>query len=151
MGEPTELESPGLTAGAGDLKSGLIRGYCEKRLELATLPPSFVLDISDKPVASPLARTQAQAGHTVTNMRHEAGELNDFGRSVVVLLDGSLDRAAIVGKLIPSVENGLIKLTRINPGAGIERAGRESSLRQVVEDSLDHCLKKLSQFALLVG
>ncbi len=151
MEKPTELESPGLNAETGELKLGLIRGYCEKRVELATLPPSFVVDISDKPVASPLARMQAQAGRTVTNLRHEAGELNDFGREVVVLLDGRFDRAAIVGKLIPLVENGLIKLTRNIPGAGPEPSGRAGSLGQAVEDSLDHCLKKLAKFALLVA
>jgi hypothetical protein len=150
IGVSGEPESPKPSAGGGELRSGLIRAYAEKRVELATLPPSFVLEISERPVATLLARAQARAGNTVTNLRHEAGELNEFGRAAIALLDGSHDRPSIVGKLIPSIEKGLITLANTAPSARVEPSGRLKPLGQVVEESLEHCLKKLARFALLI-
>ncbi len=139
------------TPGAEELKSGLIHCYNQKRVELNTIPPSFVLTISDKPIASPVARMQARSGNTVTNLRHEAGQLNEFGREVLCMLDGSHDRSAIVARLIRSVEMGRIALTRKEPDVSPEAAGQVKSLEKTAQDSLDDCLKKLARFALLVA
>jgi hypothetical protein len=134
-----------------DLKAGLIRCYNQKRVELSTLPPMFVLSVNDKPIASPLARMQAQTGNTVTNLRHEAGQLNEFGREVLSLLDGSHDRPAIVAKLMPAVESGRIILKQADPKASPGEAAAQSAVREAVEVTLEDCLKKIARFALLVG
>jgi SAM-dependent methyltransferase len=133
------------------LKADLIRCYNQKRLELSTLPPMFVLNLSDKPIASPLARIQAETGNTVTNLRHEAGQLNDLGRAVLSLLDGSHDRAAIVDELVYAVETGRITLKRSDPKVTAGPAGRISALHEAVEETLEDCLKKIARFALLVA
>jgi methyltransferase-like protein len=140
-----------MTHHAEDLKAGLIRCYNQKRVELSTLPPMFVLSVNDKPIASPLARMQAQTGNTVTNLRHEAGQLNDFGREVLSLLDGSHDRPAIVAKLMPAVESGRIVLKQADPKASPGEAAAQSAVREAVEVTLEDCLKKIARFALLVG
>src|SRR5262249_45391654 len=40
-------------------------------VELWLQPPRFTTEVTSRPVASPLARLQAEAGGTVTNLRHE--------------------------------------------------------------------------------
>ena len=140
-----------MTAAAEELRSGLIRCYRQKRLELGTLPPSFVVVASDKPTASPLAHAQAIGGNTVTNLRHEAGQLNEFGREVLALLDGNHDRAAIVDALAEAVKTGRVTLKRPDPDVMPGVNGRLRTLPEAVEDSLEDCLKKLARFALLVA
>jgi len=140
-----------VTPGAEELKSGLIHCYNKKRVELNTIPPSFVLTISDKPIASPVARMQARSGNTVTNLRHEAGQLNEFGREVLSMLDGSHDRASIVGKLIQSVESGRVTLSRKESDVTKGPAGHAKTVEEAAQDSLDDCLKKLARFALLTA
>ncbi len=140
-----------MNSAAEDLQSGLIRCYRQKRLELRTLPPSFVTEVRDKPKASPLARAQAIAGDTVTNLRHEAGQLNEFGREVLALLDGNHDRSAIVAALVQAVEMGRVPLKRPDPDRMPGPEGRLRTVSEAVEDSLEDCLKKLARFALLVA
>ena len=151
MEASTDPQALRMTSGAEELKSGLIRCYGQKRVELNTVPPLFVLTKSDKPVASPVARMQAQVGNTVTNLRHEAGQLNAFGREVLAALDGTHDRAAIVAKLIQSVEQGRITLTPKDPDVSRGTAGHVKTLQESLADSLDECLSKLARFALLVS
>jgi SAM-dependent methyltransferase len=87
-------------AQARDLAADLLRSFHSNLVELHTHMPPFVLGVSERPVASPLARFQAAGGTTVTNLRHEAGQLNEFGRHVLRHLDGRHDRAAILERLV---------------------------------------------------
>jgi hypothetical protein len=128
----------------------LVRCYSQKRVELGTLPPSFVLSPGPKPVASPVARAQAQTGDTVTNLRHEAGQLNDFGREVLCALDGTNNREAIVARLVEAVENGRITLPRKSQSVA-EPGAHQKTLEESAQDSLDDCLRKLARFALLIS
>jgi len=134
-----------------DLSSDLLRCYTHKLAELSTLPPSFVLEIGEKPVASALARLQARAGSTVTNLRHEAGQLSEFGRHVVRCLDGHHDRPAILYELIQSAEDGRIVLPRRGSVVPRPSSGRERPLPEIIGEMLDDCLKKIARFALLVA
>jgi len=135
---------------ASDLRSDLLRCYSLKLVELNILPPSFVVEISEKPIASTLARLQAAVGNTVTNLRHEAGQLGDFGRSVLGWLDGTHDRQAILSLLIQSVKAGRLTVPRTEPTVGGQPVGRERPLEVVLEELLDRCLKKFARFALFV-
>ena len=133
------------------LEAGLVRCFGQKRVELGTLPPAFVAEISDRPVASALARAQAQLGDTVTNLRHEAGKLNDFGREVLCLLDGNHDRTALLEKLIQGARAGRFTLRRSEPDPSDHPSERATALENDLEKSLDDVLKKLARFALLVA
>ena len=110
--------------GALKLMTGLLRCYSQKRVELNTLPPLFVTELSDRPVATRLARVQSQTSSVVSNLRHEAGQLNEFGREVISILDGNHDHAAIVARLIQASEQGRITLTT----KGTERCCRFKSV-----------------------
>ncbi len=139
---PETIETIRLRA---ELRSGLLRCYDQKRVELCTRPPSFVGHVSNAPVASALARVQARTGNMVTNMRHESGQLNEFGREVICLLDGVHDRAAIIEELMRALSENRITIKRTG--------GEDDALRpleEIVEEALDDCLRKISRFALLV-
>jgi SAM-dependent methyltransferase len=151
LGASPDSQADLMAAEAEDLKAGLRRCYDQKRVELSTLPPPFVLNVSDKPVASPLARLQVQTGDTVTSLRHEAGQLNDFGREVLSLLDGNHDRPAILARLVHAVELGRITLKRSEPNVSPGPTGLPSLLQRAIEETLDNCLKKIARFALLVA
>jgi hypothetical protein len=121
-------------AGDEDLASDLDCAYRLKLVEFRTHEPHFVATLSERPIASPLARYQAGLGPTVTNLRHEGGQLNEFSRLVLRQLDGRRDRAAIIEVLRQSQKEG-------QPAPGDEDPGR----------MLDRCLEKLARFALLTG
>ncbi len=147
----TGYPSPESRSCARALEAGLVRCFGQKRVELGTLPPAFVVEISMRPVASAIARVQAQLGDTVTNLRHEAGKLNDFGREVLCLLDGDHDRGALLEKLVLGARAGRFTVRRSEPDAGGDPSERAGDLEDDLEKSLDDCLKKLARFALLVA
>ncbi len=149
--ESTDVQSAGSKGVAQALEAGLIRCFGQKRVELGTLPPEFVVEISDRPVASALAREQARLGATVTNLRHEAGTLNAFGREVLCLLDGDHDRAALLEELGRAAGEGRFTLRAAESNAGGATSQRGRAAEDVLEQSLDDCLKKLARFALLVA
>jgi methyltransferase-like protein/2-polyprenyl-3-methyl-5-hydroxy-6-metoxy-1,4-benzoquinol methylase len=75
----------------------LLRLYVSSRLiELHTTPPAFVSSVSERPVASPLARLQAINSTDITNLRHEPVRLSDAERVLVAQLDGTRSREDVV-------------------------------------------------------
>jgi SAM-dependent methyltransferase len=106
--------------------AGILQQLLEmKALELRTHPPKIASSISDRPVASALARTQIAGGYRrITNQRHMSVELGDeTSRMVLSLLDGSRDRGELIRDLLASgtdpdmihgtLESGLAELHRL--------------------------------------
>jgi SAM-dependent methyltransferase len=90
-------ELPGASATLADL---LLKIYASGLLELHAVPSRFVLEVSERPRAFPLARLQAESGSFVTTGRHSTVKLDDeLGRLLVTLLDGTRDRAALLKDL----------------------------------------------------
>ena len=82
---------------AARLAEVLLQGYRVGLLELHTLPAQFAAVAGERPVASPLARLQAQQSPVVTTLRHSLVEVDDaIDRCVLVLLDGSRNRDALM-------------------------------------------------------
>lgn len=78
----------------------LFHGYRTGLLELHSAPPQFSASPGNCPLASPLARWQAQRGLLVANLRHTTVELEDIvDRFLLLSLDGRTDRAALIGDL----------------------------------------------------
>src|SRR5262249_52443000 len=107
----------------------LLHLYTANLVELHAGSPAFVREVSARPVASPLARLQAAAGASATNLRHERVPLDEPDRPVLRHLDGSRDRAALLGLL-----------AGLNGALGGDRA-----------DTLERSLLGLARQALLVG
>ena len=75
----SEPHTDRMTAAAEELRSGLIRCYRQKRWSSVHFRRRLWSLPAISPPRAQLARSQAIGGNTVTNLRHEAGQLNEFG------------------------------------------------------------------------
>ena len=96
FGDLAELSGDDAAALAGIL----FDGYRVGLLDLYTLPPKSAARAGERPVASPLARLQAQHDSLVTTLRHTTIEIDDVvSRYFLLLLDGTRNRAALLDGL----------------------------------------------------
>ena len=104
---PRPLPFQNLLAKAGSehrdaLREIILATYSAGLVELHSLPPAFVAAAGERPEASPLARWQARSGPRLTTLRHTVIEAEgEIERRLVVLLDGTRDRAALQRELMP--------------------------------------------------
>jgi len=113
---------------------------------LHTQPPQFVTKVSERPVASPLARAQASHGGVVTSMSHKCVDIEDpLSVKLLQLLDGARDHAALLDELTGFIANKG-DFTR-RDGAPITD---EREIRRIVSEGLAPNLSKFAQMGLLV-
>ncbi len=94
-----------------ELRTILINTYSVGICEFYSRPFSFALRAGERPLASPLARFQAQTDETVTNLRHKTVRLeDDVVRRLLLLLDGTRDRVAILSDLRRMIMSGEISI-----------------------------------------
>ncbi len=125
----------------------LLAAYQSGLVQLHLHVPPLVAEVSQRPLASPLARWQASRGKVVTNLLHSSVELEDeMSRQLLQLLDGTHDRAALRDELLSAVtRNGIFK----RPDGGT--AGDEQEMRDLITGTIEANLQKLMRLALLVG
>lgn len=99
----------------------------------------------ERPLASPVARHQARAGATVTNLYHRGVELDAFRRCLLLLLDGRRDRAGLLETLVDLVARGTLVLQQ--EGRRLEDA---DAARRMLAGTLEGNLRALASMALLV-
>jgi methyltransferase-like protein/SAM-dependent methyltransferase len=128
------------------LADTLLQCYLSTVVDLHVVAPQFVVEISECPVASPLARLQAETEEKVTNRRHRAELLSAVDRLVLRHLDGKHNRAALMEVLVQSVARGDLEIQQngqaLREGANIPR---------ILEEGLATSLHRLAAGALLVG
>jgi SAM-dependent methyltransferase len=95
-GAPVEDERAGLA-------SEILQCYGAGVVELHYAASPFVLDVGDRPLASAVARLQAQRGTPATGLRHEHGTFNADTLRLFMLLDGTRTRREIAADLWPGV------------------------------------------------
>jgi methyltransferase-like protein/SAM-dependent methyltransferase len=131
------------------LGEGLLQCYTSASsglVELSTGPPCFAPAVSERPVASPLARLQAAAGATVTNLRHETVVLSECNRQVLRHLDGSRDRDALLDVLAGLAAQGVLVVQQ--DGRPLRDAER---VRAILGAALGQGLPELARAALLAA
>jgi methyltransferase-like protein/2-polyprenyl-3-methyl-5-hydroxy-6-metoxy-1,4-benzoquinol methylase len=107
----------------------------------------LVTEVSERPVASPLARLQVQHGTTVTNMLHVNLEFEGvLLKRLLLALDGTRDRAALLRELSELVDSGQVELQKDEQTV----TDPEKRLR-ILSDGLEENLARLAQSALLVS
>jgi SAM-dependent methyltransferase len=140
-----ELADP--SRDAQKLAGSLLNGFFNTSLlEFRVRPWTGCTTVSERPLASPLVRLQAGTGSRVTNLRHEVVDLPPFLCQVVVHLDGTRDRAALVEALAALVVRGTIAVSL--EGKSVTDAGQAAAL---VRESLTECLAWVARNSLLVG
>lgn len=147
--------NPGLARKNGDiarddrLRPGefLSRAYAANLIELHSHASQFVLEAGSRPTASRLARLQLEKCTTATTLRHTSVQVIDaVGRKLLVLLDGTRDRSALLEELGRLVVSGQVS---------IEREGRAISdtdeALNFLADELEHNLAAIARLALLTA
>jgi hypothetical protein len=140
------LAPVGVTAEAEELAAVLLNCYLAHLVELHIHEPEFVLSLSEKPTASPVARVLAATEARVPNLRHRSIEVNDLDRRVLCHLDGRHDRAALLVALRAAVAEGVLEIHSEDGGPP-----DDAQVQAVLEEGLTQCLQRLAGSALLVS
>jgi len=116
-------------------------------VRLHTQPPQFVTKVSERPVASPLARAQANHGGVVTNMSHKSVDIEDsLSVRLLQLLDGARDHAALCDEMV----NFIARNAAFTRQDGTPVNDQQES-RSVVSAAIEANLRKIARMALLVA
>jgi methyltransferase-like protein/SAM-dependent methyltransferase len=125
-------------------------GYSDNLVELRVSEPRFTLEISERPVASPVARYLTETGVLVTNLRHERIDLTGLAHRLLRYLDGSRDRADLMDIMKEWVAAGIIELKQ-DEEADENEEPQERDEESILAEMLDARLRQLANAALLVG
>lgn len=126
----TELGRPADTSGrdATILGDGLLHGAAGGMIDLRANWPTLTTEISATPAISPLARAQLAAASVIANRRHEAVNLNEFERFVLVRTDGTQSIEDLVRYIVAGVKDGTLRMSiegqAANPAADLETTVR---------------------------
>jgi methyltransferase-like protein/2-polyprenyl-3-methyl-5-hydroxy-6-metoxy-1,4-benzoquinol methylase len=121
-------------------------GHSPYLVELHVQPPDVAAVTSDRPVASPAARWQAQESKTVTNLYHQRVNLTELERQLLPALDGSRDRCALLHTLLEHALNHALPV--VAQGQPVTEAG---ALRESLDKEIGLSLERFRQEALLAG
>lgn len=144
----SETDAASLSRDASALATNVLRayGYSTQLMELHTHAPPLAREVSELPKASPVARAQARDSAIVTNLWHERVHLDPFQRNLLLRLDGTRDRNALLKDLTGLVADDV--LTVEYAGDPIED---DEMVRDVLVQDLEAHLGWLARAALLVG
>jgi SAM-dependent methyltransferase len=124
----------------------LLKAYAGGLIELHSCPPRLAAVPGERPLASPLARVQAETGSQVTNLRHHNILVQDeLGLALLRLLDGTRDRTALIGAL-----SGIAEVQRTASGDGVQPVDADR-VREVLGAQLEDNLMSLGRMALLAA
>lgn len=128
------------------LGESMLRCYESSQVELSVWPALFTVEIAERPLASPLARLQAETDSLVTNRRHESVRLDDLQRHILKHLDGTNDRAALLDRLAVLAAENIITIHEN------ERPTKDKSrIKEIMAEPLDRALREIAMKALLIG
>ncbi len=116
-------------------------------IKLTCYPGDHILEITEKPIACPLARYQALKQNFTTNRQHKRVELDVVSRVILPHLDGSKDRNEIC-KIIRSHVD-LATLQILDDKNNI--IDDQEEIERKVQSCYDFSLAQLSRFGLLIG
>lgn len=123
----------------------LLAMYGAGLVELQTHAPRFAVDVSERPVASRLARLQAERGDMVATLRHTGVRIEGpLEAALLKRLDGTRDRAALLDELAALVKSGEIGWDEVGVSTGDAH-----QLQRVLEEGLERNLARLGRIGLL--
>ena len=104
-------------------------------------------EVSELPIASPIARHQNRRTKRITTLRHTGLELNDaLSRNLLELLDGTRNFAAVVEAMAAVVQAGKATLE-----ANGEPISDPAKIHEMIAHELPSVLNGLARSAVLVG
>lgn len=95
-------------ASLGAVEAELLQLFLGGVVELSPRAPAFTGTAGERPLASPLARSQAARGQLVTNRRHESVKLDEPHARLLALCDGTRVLAADEHELLERLTYGAL-------------------------------------------
>jgi methyltransferase-like protein len=111
-----------------------------------TYQPVIALELSEKPVASAVAREQVQKGIPIGNMYHQSVTMDDFPKRLLAQLDGNKDRKTLRQLVVEAIDEGDLAIKKEDQVAKSSEIN-EKELNTILES----ILAQLAKAALLVG
>ena len=129
------------------LAAALIQAHLAGHVEFHAHRAPFVTSLSERPMASALARLQLRSGTAISTLHHQSIAVGDeLGRMLIQLLDGMRDHATLV--------KDLANLIRSSTAFTIPERHSDARVEQLLEhlpDGLEINLRSLARLAILVG
>jgi hypothetical protein len=95
------------------LAQALLQAHLAGCVEIHAHKAPFVTAVSERPVASALARLQLRTTLSVSTVRHEVLRIDDsLARQVLLLLDGTRDRGALLKEVGDGLDGSINSLAR---------------------------------------
>ncbi len=129
------------------LGKALLTGYAmagEAVVDLSLRPRPFVTKVTERPVASRLARLQAAHSLQVTNLAHGPIALSEFDRQLLPYLDGTHNRSALLTIMMERYKQGLLTVSQEG-----KPVTEEHRVRPMLAQMFDTQLPRLAAAALL--
>ncbi|QDU41259.1 tRNA (guanine-N(7)-)-methyltransferase [Maioricimonas rarisocia] len=139
-------ETSVLESEAEDLRDSIFKCFCDHLIDLRVSPTPFVTEPGDRPLASPLARLQAEPNGCVTTLGHDQVKLDTLNAHLLWRLDGEHDRAALIEALRQLHVDGTIVATRDG-----EPIDDPETIAGVLEQQLDVRIGELAGMGLLLA
>ena len=128
------------------LAMGLLTSHLSSDLvELHGMPLAFARTVSERPVATPLARLMAPKG-VMPNRRHEVVRLNELDRYLIPLLDGTNDADALADKLTTVAQTGAINVNKEG-----QPLTDPVAIREALGSIMGQALANVARMAVLMG
>jgi methyltransferase-like protein len=125
--------------GKAELAQALLQAHLAGCVEIHAHRAPFITTLSERPTASALARLQLRKGISVSTLRHQPLKIEDaLSRQLVLFLDGTRDRAALLKDLGELVNSGAVSVghegmdaTEIHDTSGHLRNGLDANLNNL--------------------
>jgi methyltransferase-like protein len=125
----------------------LMRCVLAGLMSISTYPGEYVSVVSEKPIACPFVRYQAQNYQHATNRRHQVVSLDALSKEILPKLDGTITLTDVKNMVIDKIRTGKINLLDKDKKPIAESALQDTELT-------NHCQQILNNFAkqaLLIG
>lgn len=116
----------------------ILKLFVNGAVDFHTNPSRFTTSLGATPVASRLARLQAESGDTVTNLAHHVVRLNEFEIKVLQYLDGTNDRDTICTLISDFFHANFVATDGTNN-------------EQQVQNAVDAAMLRICRLALIVS
>lgn len=123
------------------LETMMLKLYIGKIVEFHAHQTPAVAKVSERPIASTLARWLLAAQGRLVNLNHVNMHLDGALSTLIQLLDGSRDRTALIQEMT----------LRMAPDTAANDSSAETITPDKIEKGLEENLKKIAGMALLVG
>jgi methyltransferase-like protein/cyclopropane fatty-acyl-phospholipid synthase-like methyltransferase len=131
---------------ASELADFVLATYSAGLLDLHAHVPPFTTEVSERPVASPLARLEARDGDVISTLHHRSLHLSDsLQRGLVMLMDGSRDHDALRKDLLELFKSGVLTLQE-----GDKPAADMKTVEERIAAESEDVMRGLARLAVLM-